>query len=138
MSAAVSLPPIDLRAEFGALPRQTRDALVFWISTIFVASTKPYDRTSYGIKHSFERDAHVYVRSEPFAGAMLACGFEVAKIYPSLDGQNTSFFVRPRLRPRRSRASALASWTWSPESMSHATKSERELFAELARRARRA
>ncbi len=57
----------------GLKEKQTLDE---WIKSKFEPSKRIYwQRSSYGLKHNFERDTDIYVTNGEFKGAMLMAGF---------------------------------------------------------------
>jgi hypothetical protein len=67
--------PLDLPAAYDELNQAEKDALVYWIEHAICSATRYSNRTSYGIKHDFEREAF-YLTNGQFKGAMLAAGYQ--------------------------------------------------------------
>ena len=66
---------LDHPACYEDLPTETQTALIAWISEHFEPSRKIYwHRSSYGLKHDFERDTGIYIYNGAFKGAMLKAG----------------------------------------------------------------
>lgn len=58
------------------LSTDQRGALLGWIWDVLVPACRVFHRTSYGMKHDFEREpGGFYVTNGMFKGAMLAAGF---------------------------------------------------------------
>lgn len=83
----------DSPAEFYALPRPRRAALLAWIARAMKPAASFGRHTSYAIKHCAEEDLG-YVSNGEFKGAMLAAGYEPK----DRDDRNWTFKVRPRRR----------------------------------------
>lgn len=66
-----------------------REILMKWIKSKFKASKTPYNATSYGIKHHFEADSHIYLTNNQMKDALCECGFK------PVDAKtlNWSFFI---------------------------------------------
>jgi len=61
---------------FDDLSPAQQTALVEWIQEVLVPVRRVFSRTSYGMKHDFEREPDAfYIRNGEFKGAMLAAGF---------------------------------------------------------------
>jgi hypothetical protein len=89
--------PLDLPAVYDELNQAEKDALAYWIEHAICKATKYSNRTSYGIKHDFERE-EFYITNGQFKGAMLAAGYQPE------DAQelNWTFKIKPykaNLRP---------------------------------------
>jgi len=67
--------PLDLPAAYDELSQAEKDALAYWIEHAICKATRYSKRTSYGIKHDFERDGF-YLTNGQFKGAMLAAGHQ--------------------------------------------------------------
>ena len=66
---------LDHPARFEELPAKKQAALMAWIGKHFEASRQTYWlRSSYGLKHDFQRDTGIYVYNGAFKGAMLKAG----------------------------------------------------------------
>jgi hypothetical protein len=77
---------------YQALTDPEKAALLEWIRlAVKPAKTRLPGRTSYGIKHDFERDAF-YVTNGEFKGALLAAGLEPAA---TAGRSNWPFKIRP-------------------------------------------
>ncbi|EYE89086.1 hypothetical protein Q428_04675 [Fervidicella metallireducens AeB] len=64
---------------FKDLDETKKEILIKWIKERFEPSKRAYTkRTSYGLKHDFERDTNIYVYNGQFKGAMLEAGFKAA------------------------------------------------------------
>lgn len=64
---------------FKDLDDTKKEMLIKWIKEKFEPSKRTYTkRTSYGLKHDFQRDTHIYVFNGQFKGAMLEAGFKAA------------------------------------------------------------
>lgn len=64
-------------AGFQALEPERQAALLGWIRAVLVPAKTVYRRTSYGMKHDFEREPDgFYVYNGAFKGAMLEAGFQ--------------------------------------------------------------
>ena len=67
---------LDHPARFEELQAKKQKALLTWIGKHFEPSRQTYwHRSSYGLKHDFQRDTGIYVYNGAFKGAMLASGF---------------------------------------------------------------
>lgn len=64
-------------AAFQRLTPQEQSALVDWIRAVLAPAKTVFRRTSYGMKHDFEREPDgFYIYNGAFKGAMLAAGFD--------------------------------------------------------------
>ena len=66
---------LDHPARFEELQAKKQAALLAWIGKHFEPSRQTYwHRSSYGLKHDFQRDTGIYVYNGAFKGAMLKSG----------------------------------------------------------------
>ena len=66
---------LDHPARFEELQAKKQLALLAWIARHFEPSRQTYwHRSSYGLKHDFQRDTGIYVYNGAFKGAMLKSG----------------------------------------------------------------
>jgi hypothetical protein len=81
----------DIRC-WDQLPANQQAVLVGWIRGVLVPACRVFHRTSYGMKHDFEREpGGFYVTNGMFKGAMLAVGFRLV----DASEINWRFRVRP-------------------------------------------
>lgn len=66
----------DPFTEFDTMDKDIRKMLLAWIDKTYMEGQRTLKRSSYGIKHDFERDSHEYVTNGQFKGAMKHLGFE--------------------------------------------------------------
>ncbi len=58
-------------------PQEEIDTVMNWIAENISVRKTPLDgRTSYGIKHLFERDTRIYLTNNEFKDAMLQAGYK--------------------------------------------------------------
>lgn len=71
---------LNLPKDFENLTDEKKKSLCKWIeANIMPRKTFNYSRSSYGMKHLFEKsEGGFYVTNGQFKGAMLKCGFEPA------------------------------------------------------------
>ena len=56
---------------------QTATAVKKWIRNNFIPQDEPnYKWSSYGLKHTLQNDAGIYLTNDQFKTAMLECGFK--------------------------------------------------------------
>lgn len=67
--------PLDLPEAYNELNQAEKNALAYWIEHAICTATRYSNRTSYGIKHDFEREGF-YLTNGQFKGAMLAAGYQ--------------------------------------------------------------
>lgn len=76
------------------LPPEVKTALDDWIQLKFEPARRMNrDRTSYGLKHLFQRESGIYIYNGAFKGAMLAAGF----MPDDPDDQNWYFKMKDRI-----------------------------------------
>lgn len=77
--AEASSDPANHPNIYNELPLKIKKELDTWIQENFVKSKTVYrTRTSYGLKHDFQRDTGIYIYNGAFKGAMKKAGFEAA------------------------------------------------------------
>jgi hypothetical protein len=88
--------PLDLSSAYDELNQAEKDVIAYWIEHAIGKATKNSNRTSYGIKHDFERDGF-YLTNGQFKGAMLVAGYQPE------DAQelNWTFKIKPYKENRR-------------------------------------
>lgn len=68
---------LNLPNEFNNLNESEQQTLIEWCSCISKIKSINLKRTSYGLKHIFERSENgFYITNGMFKGAMLECGFD--------------------------------------------------------------
>lgn len=67
--------PLDLPEAYNDLGQVEKEALAYWINHAMCNAARYSQRTSYGIKHDFEREGF-YITNGQFKGAMLAAGYQ--------------------------------------------------------------
>ena len=74
--AQVAKLPGNQPQDFDTFTTEEQDRLLAWIRTELTPAKRVFSRTSYGLKHDFERDTRIYVSNGAFKGAMALCGYE--------------------------------------------------------------
>ena len=99
------------QAQYDRLPDDQKQLLQDWIADrIKPASSYQHKRTSYGLKHDFQRETGLWVNNGAFKGGMLAAGF---KPYSDLE-MNPSYRIRTIADARRGKERPPSGW-WASE-----------------------
>ena len=86
---------IDSPEEFNKLSESEKHSLLNWCSEIPMIKSINYNRSSYGIKHMFERSKNgFYITNGAFKGAMTECNFDCKPV--SSTSNNWRFNVSER------------------------------------------
>jgi hypothetical protein len=86
---------LDTPEYYSTLRPDFQEALDNWISNNIKPAKTWWNRSSYGLKHDFERDTEIYVTNGQFKGAMLKAGYE-PEFYDELNWGFKARFINRR------------------------------------------